>query len=263
MTDFTGKIVLITGVAGGIGGGLIDYFAGAGATLILLDRNGPGLETARDIWGKGRVKTALAVADYTKPETITPAVEAAVAEVGAVDILVNNAGGVTEGTLGKMTERDWRQDMDVNLNGPFQVTSLVLPGMKAKGKGAIVNIGTVNGLTTLGHPAYSAAKAGIISYTKSLAMEYGPFGIRANCVCPGTVRTPVWEERVRARPELFDALKKWYPLQRVAAPSDIAKAVGFLASDDADFITGAILPVDGGLMSGNRLMSAELTLEEF
>lgn len=260
--SFSGKTVLITGATGGIGRALVEHFIGAGARVVALDRDPTALESLRiALADKGEVVPATA--DYTAPETIRPAVEGAIAATGPIDVLVNNAGGVTAGTLGKMTDAFWCQDIDVNLNGPFRVTSTVIEGMKARGAGAIVNIGTVNGLTTLGHPAYSAAKAGLISYTKSLAVEYGPFGIRANCVCPGTVRTPVWEERVAAKPELFESLRKWYPLQRVAAPSDIARAVAFLASDDAAFITGAVLPVDGGLMAGNRVMSAELTLEEF
>ncbi|MEQ8699717.1 MAG: SDR family oxidoreductase, partial [Bauldia litoralis] len=110
---------------------------------------------------------------------------------------------------------------------------------------------------------YSAAKAGMISLTKALAMEYGRFGIRANIVCPGTVRTPIWEHRVEKSPEILTELGKWYPLGRVANPIDIARAVGFLASDDAAAITGVVLPVDCGLSAGNIVMTREITLEDF
>jgi NAD(P)-dependent dehydrogenase (short-subunit alcohol dehydrogenase family) len=135
--------------------------------------------------------------------------------------------------------------------------------MQAKGGGAIVNVGSVNGLSTFGDPAYSAAKAGMVSLTQSMAMEYGRYGIRVNIVCPGTVRTPIWQHRVDREPEILTKLGKWYPLGRVADPIDIAKAVGFLASDDAAAITGVVLPVDCGLTAGNIVMTRELTLEDF
>ena len=121
----------------------------------------------------------------------------------------------------------------------------------------------VNGLMSLGDPAYSAAKAGLISYTRAVAMEYGRFGIRANVVCPGTVRTPIWADRVEQNPQILGDLVKWYPLRRVADPVDIANAAAFLASDNAKSITGVVLPVDCGLSAGNIVMTRELTLEPF
>lgn len=124
-------------------------------------------------------------------------------------------------------------------------------------------IGSVNGLTSLGDPAYSVAKAAVISYARAIAMEYGPVGIRANVVCPGTVRTPIWQARVDANPQIFEDLRRWYPLGDVATPEDVADAVWFLASPQARMITGAVLPVDGGLMAGNKVMAAELTQHPF
>jgi NAD(P)-dependent dehydrogenase (short-subunit alcohol dehydrogenase family) len=135
--------------------------------------------------------------------------------------------------------------------------------MMAGSGGAIVNIGSVNGLSALGHPAYSAAKAGLENYTKALATEFGHHNIRANLVCPGTVRTPAWEARVRKNPQVFERLRKWYPLGRVAEPIDVARAVAFLASDAAGFINGTTLVVDGGLTAGNSVLASELTLEDF
>jgi NAD(P)-dependent dehydrogenase (short-subunit alcohol dehydrogenase family) len=133
--------------------------------------------------------------------------------------------------------------------------------MKRRRSGAIVIVGSVNGLATFGNPAYSAAKAALISLTRSMAVEYGPFGIRANIVCPGTVRTPAWTRRIARKPDVLDNLQKWYPLGRVAEPVDVARVIAFLASDDAAFVSGAVLPVDGGLMAGNRIMTSEITLE--
>jgi NAD(P)-dependent dehydrogenase (short-subunit alcohol dehydrogenase family) len=131
------------------------------------------------------------------------------------------------------------------------------------GGGSIVNIGSVNGLGALGDPAYSAAKAGMISLTRSLALEYGRFGVRANIVLPGTVRTPLWERRAKKDPKVLARLARWYPLGRIVEPEDVARAVGFLASDAASAITGAALPVDCGLSAGNIVMARELTLEDF
>jgi NAD(P)-dependent dehydrogenase (short-subunit alcohol dehydrogenase family) len=150
-----------------------------------------------------------------------------------------------------------------NLNGAYHCVAAALDGLKASGRGAIVNIGSVNGLASLGDPAYSAAKAGLISFTRSLAVEYGRYGIRANIICPGTVRTPIWEHRIARKPAILAGLTRWYPLGRIAEPKDIAKAAAFLASDDAAAITGAMLPVDCGLSAGNIVMSRELTLEDF
>jgi NAD(P)-dependent dehydrogenase (short-subunit alcohol dehydrogenase family) len=130
--------------------------------------------------------------------------------------------------------------------------------MIALGGGAIVNIASVNGLTGLGEEAYSAAKAGVINLTQNMALKYGRHGVRVNVICPGTIRTPIWEPILQKDPAVFERLARWYPLGRVGAPEDVAKAALFLASDDAAWITGATLVVDGGLMAGNFRMGQEL-----
>ena len=265
MTRFADRTVLVTGALGGIGRAIVDLFAQAGATLILSDRDAAALDARVATLAEAGTKAAAAPADLRDAGAIRAAIEAAVARTGPVDIAVNNAGGGNGGgTLASTTAESWAGDVALNLNGAYHVVAAVIDGMKDRRRGSIVNISSVNALQTLGHPAYSAAKAGLISYTRALAVEYGPFGIRANVICPGTVRTPIWQARVDKKPEIFESLRKWYPLQRVAEPSDIAKAVAFLASDElAGFITGAMLPVDGGLTAGNRMMAEELTLEDF
>lgn len=184
-------------------------------------------------------------------------------DFGDVDILVNNAGFSDHPTIEKTTPSEWAFDINGNLNGAYNCTHTVLPGMKKKGKAAIVTIGSVNGLSALGDPAYSAAKAALISMTKAIAMENGRYGIRANIVLPGTVRTPIWNARAAKDTQVLKTLMRWYPLARIAEPSDVANAVAFLASDAAAAITGIELPVDCGLTAGNIVMSRELTLENF
>ena len=156
----------------------------------------------------------------------------------------------------------WRHEIKLNLDSAYFCAQAVIPGMVSRHSGVIINIGSVNGLSALGDPAYSAGKAAMISLTRSLAQEYGPYGVRANIVLPGTIRTPVWERRAAKDPKVLETLRRWYPLGRIVEPVDIARAVGFLASDAASAITGVALPVDCGLMSGNIVMRQELTLED-
>lgn len=260
--DFTGKVIAITGAAGGIGQALCRHFGGEGAAVAALDRSEAVVELIQTLAGEG-IKAEASVVDITDVEGIAAAFAAIEKSLGPVDVLVNNAGFSHKSNLEQTTPETWKADVDGNLNGAFYCAHAVLPSMKERRGGAIVNIGSVNGLSTFGDPAYSAGKAGMISMTKALAMEYGRFGIRANIVCPGTVRTPIWEHRVARNPEILTQLGKWYPLGRVVDPIDIARAVGFLASDAAAAITGAVLPVDCGLTAGNIVMTRELTLEEF
>ncbi len=261
MSDFGNRTVLITGAAGGIGQVLCRVFGGRGAAIAALDRSDAVTALPDDLGSD--IKAAAAVADIGDAGQVEAAINQLRAALGPIDILINNAGASEHRSLEKTTPDTWREDINTNLNGAQNCTHFVLPDLKAHGRGAIVNIGSVNGLSTYGDPAYSAAKAGLISYTRALAMEYGRFGIRANIVCPGTVRTPVWEGRVAREPAIFETLLKWYPLQRVADPVDVAKAAAFLASDDAAAISGVVLPVDCGLSAGNIVMTRELTLEPF
>ena len=254
--------VLITGACGGIGRVLCQRFIAAGDFVYAQDINHEQLtELVAEFSTSARVCAAV-VADLTDASSFNSALAKVVAQHGTVDVLVANAGAAQALTLKSTTEDSWRQDMDLNLNGTFHSVEAVRAAMQAKGKGNIVIIGSVNGLSSFGHPAYSVAKAGLISYTKALAMEFGKFGIRANIVCPGTVKTQAWQARVDKNPQVFEELKKWYPLGDFATPNDIADAVLFLASDAARVITGVVLPVDGGLMAGNRVFAAELTQDD-
>ncbi len=208
-------------------------------------------------------KTASAVADVGDSDAVAAAFEDLAVRLGPIDILVNNAGFSEHPTFADTDPAAWRQDVNGNLNGAYYCAHAVAPAMQAKASGSIIAVGSVNGLSALGDPAYSAAKAGMISLTRSLALEYGRFGIRANIVLPGTVRTPLWERRAAHDPQVLARLVRWYPLGRIVDPIDVANAVGFLASDAAAAITGAALPVDCGLSAGNIVMARELTLQDF
>ena len=256
MFDFAGKVVLVTGAAGGIGQGLCEAFLAWGATVLAFDRDAQALE-------RMDARLHKATPDLTDLAAVKAAVEAVTATTGPVDILVNNAGAAAATALSNLTPEHWAHDLAINLTAAYHCVESTKEAMFARGSGVIINIGTVNAMLAIGHPAYSAAKAGLVSYTKALAVEYGPRGIRANLVAPGTVKTQAWAARAEKKPEVFEDLKKWYPLRDFADPRDIANAVAFLASDLGRMITGVVLPVDAGLTAGNPVLASELTLEAF
>ncbi|CAG4890400.1 SDR family oxidoreductase [Paraburkholderia saeva] len=255
------RVVLVTGACGGIGRVLCKRFVEQGDTVLALDIEATALAALATELGAAQV-TPVAV-DIGDAAAVNDAVAKAVAVRGPVDVVVANAGAAEGLTLAKTDAASWQRDVHLNLNGTYHTVEAVRASMIERESGVLVLIGSVNGMASLGHPAYSAAKAGLISYTKALALELGRHGIRANIVCPGTVKTQAWQARVDKNPQVFEALKKWYPLRDFATPDDIADAVLFLASPAARVITGVALPVDGGLMAGNRMMAEELTLEQF
>ncbi|MBV8628570.1 MAG: SDR family oxidoreductase [Paraburkholderia sp.] len=254
------RVVLVTGACGGIGRVLCKRFVEQGDTVLALDIDATALVALTAELGASHV-SPVAV-DIGDAAAVRDAVAQAVVQRGPVDVVVANAGAADGLTLATTDAASWQRDVHLNLNGTYHTVEAVRASMIARQQGVLVLIGSVNGMTSLGHPAYSAAKAGLISYTKALALELGRYGIRANIVCPGTVKTQAWQARVDKNPQVFEALRKWYPLRDFATPDDIADAVLFLASPMARVITGVALPVDGGLMAGNRLMAEELTLEQ-
>jgi len=260
--SFAGKVVAVTGANGGIGQALCRHFGKAGASIAAFDRLEAVTSFASVLAGDG-IKSEAAVIDIADADAVARGFKKVAGSLGPVDILVNNAGFSGVPTLKVTSPADWARLVAGNLDGAYYCAHAVLPAMQERRGGVIINIGSVNGLSALGDPAYSAGKAGMISLTQALALEYGRYGIRANIVCPGTVRTPIWEERMKRNPEVLSRLRRWYPLGRVVDPVDIANAVGFLASDAAAAITGVVLPVDCGLTAGNIVMARELTLEEF
>jgi NAD(P)-dependent dehydrogenase (short-subunit alcohol dehydrogenase family) len=260
--SFAGKTVAITGAAGGIGQALCRHFGGEGAKIFAIDLN-PAVEDFAARLGKDGIAAEAAICDVGNAGAVEEAFARLGARNDAVDVLINNAGFSKHPTFGRTDPGSWREDVNGNLNGAYNCAYAVLPGMCARRAGAIVNVGSVNGLGALGDPAYSAAKAGMISLTRSLALEYGRYGVRVNIVLPGTVRTPLWDERAGKNSTVLAKLARWYPLGRIVEPADVAYAIEFLASDRAAAITGAALPVDCGLSAGNIVMARELTLEDF
>ena len=263
--NMTKNIVVISGAAGGIGGALCRKYIEQGLTVAALDRDEKGLKRLKkELFDEIGADIIPVLRDLSDGAAIREAVDQIEADHGPITMLVNNAAFITEtGNLKRMTPEKWESEISVNLNGVYNLAAPILDYMLQRGEGVITTIASVNGLAAMGHPAYSASKAGLISHMQAVAIEYGPHGIRANCVLPGTVSTPAWQERMKIEPDVFEILKKWYPLGKVATPEDVAEAAWFLSSPAARVITGTCLRVDGGLMAGNRLMAAELTQEDF
>lgn len=255
---FEGRVAIVTGSGSGIGAVMVRMFAEEGASVAVVDWNADAAEqSAAAIRERGERAQAV-TADVSNPDEVEALFDQVLERFGQVDVLVNNAA-IAEGDDVLLTDPEvWNHDVAVVLRGPFLCTRAALPHMIDAGGGSIVNIASVNGLTALGNEAYSAAKAGVINFTKSVAMRYGRQGVRANAVAPGTIRTPIWNERVERDPKVFERLVKWYPLGRIGEPEDVAKAALFLASDDAGWVSGETLRVDGGLLAGNEVMTREL-----
>ncbi|MGN9846495.1 SDR family NAD(P)-dependent oxidoreductase [Nonomuraea sp. H19] len=246
-----GRVALITGGGAGIGRAVADRLARAGAAVAILDRDVDGTTAAaRSVTADGGRALGLAC-DVTDRAAVEAAVAETVDTLGRLDVLVNNAGVSRETHFEDLTQDDWNAQVGPTLWGAVVCTQVALPHLLAARGGAIVNIGSVNGATGLGHEAYSAAKAGLINLTQNLAVRYGSRGLRVNLLAVGTVRTPAWDERVALDPELLERLAGYYPLARIGEPEDVAAACLFLASDEAAWITGATLAVDGGLLAGN------------
>jgi NAD(P)-dependent dehydrogenase (short-subunit alcohol dehydrogenase family) len=252
------RVALVTGAGSGIGQAIAEHFAEEGAQVVVADRYAARAEaTVVKITGAGGTAAPVTV-DVAEAGAVEAMAARAEALYGRVDLLVNNAAIAEGDDILTFDETIWNRNLDVVLKSVYLCSRALLPGMVARRRGAIINIASVNGLTGLGEEAYSAAKAGVINLTKNMALKYGRYGVRVNVICPGTVRTPIWEPILEKDPAVFDRLARWYPLGRVGKPEDIAKAALFLASDDAAWITGTTLAVDGGLMAGNFRMGQEL-----
>ena len=249
-----GKSALITGAASGIGRKTAQRFAEEGAAVVCVDLDGAGAaRVAHAIGGKGG--TALSVpADLTDADEVRGMADEALSARGAIDILVNNAGVSILGGVAELTEAAWQREIDTNLASVYRVSKALWPHFVAAGGGAILSTASIAGATAVTQgAAYVASKAGLIMLTRCMALDGADSGIRANCICPGWVDTPLFDGFLAQQPEPETARERAArrtPLGRIGTPRDIADGFVYLASDEASWITGTALVIDGGLTAG-------------
>ncbi|WP_243077778.1 SDR family oxidoreductase [Pantoea sp. MQR6] len=248
MSRFTGKVVVITGAGSGIGEAAAKRFADEGASVVLVGRTENKLETTLASLSKG--DHLVVPCDVSEAEQVKSLAESVQDKYGRVDVLVNNAGVVVQGRIHEIELDDWKKLMKVDLDGVFHCVHYFVPAL-LKTKGNIVNISSVSGLGgDWGMSVYNAAKGAVTNFTRSLAMDYGADNVRVNAICPGFTLTDLTED-MKDDQELLNKFYDRIPLRRAGEPEDIASAIAFIASDDARYITGVNLPVDGGITASN------------
>jgi 3-oxoacyl-[acyl-carrier protein] reductase len=240
-----GRVALVTGAGQGIGRATAECLADAGARIVIADVDGAAAQTTADSINATRPDTALGLAvDVRSEADAHAAASAAVARWGSLDVVVNNAGITRDATLRRMTVEAWQSVFEVNLLGMMLVTQAAAAVMREQGSGSIVNISSISGKVGLvGQTNYSAAKAGVVGFTKAAAKELAHRGVRVNAVQPGLVDTPMTSG---LRDDILQQKLAEIPLGRAADPSEIANVVLFLASDLSSYMTGAVLEVTGG-----------------
>ena len=243
-----GRVAMVTGAGRGIGEAIVRRLAAEGAAVAVCDLDGESAAgTAQSIAAGGGRALGLAM-DVTDSAAVRGAVARIIAELGPIDILVNNAGWDRAEPFVQSTEETWDKVIAINLKGPIICARAVLDGMIERGRGAIISIGSDAGrVGSSGEAVYSAAKGGVIAFTKSTAREMARHQVNANCVCPGPTDTALFASMGGDNPKLREALTKAIPFRRLAQPSDLANVVAFFASDEANFITGQTVSVSGGL----------------
>jgi 3-oxoacyl-[acyl-carrier protein] reductase len=245
MQRFSGKVAFITGGARGIGRATAEAFSAEGARVIVADVDADAAEATARALGGGAIGLGLDVAD---PGSVKTVVATALSRAERIDVLVNNAGITRDATLLKTSDEAWDSVIAVNLSGTFYMTREVAPHMVARGSGAIVNASSVVGVYgNFGQSNYVATKSGVIGMTRVWARELGRKGVRVNCIAPGFIATDM---TAKMPEDVLEGMKRKTPLGRLGAPEDVARAYVFLASDDASFINGQVLGVDGGLVAG-------------
>jgi 3-oxoacyl-[acyl-carrier protein] reductase len=255
------EVTIITGAGSGIGEATAHRFAEEGATVVVADVDvDGGRETVESIAADGGDAMFLET-DVSAESQVTDMVAETIDRYGEIDVLVNNAGGVfgSDGRPHEVAEADWTRNVDINLKGQFLCAREVLPAMVDGGGGSLVHVSSVNGLYGMWLTSYSAAKGGIIPFSRLIATQYGRYGIRSNAICPGEIRTPALEY-LEWGDEVVDAVRDQFPLGRFGDPREVAHVALFLASAEASYVTGTEVVVDGGMTCGpdqtlERIMS--------
>jgi NAD(P)-dependent dehydrogenase (short-subunit alcohol dehydrogenase family) len=248
------KIALVTGAGSGIGAAIAELFAKAGARVYVTDRaEGSGRETVQRIAETGG-RAEFAQLDIREPSECTAVAERVLADSGRLDILVNNAGIGHVGTMATTSVSDLDHVHEVNVRGTFLVTKAFVGGMLARRSGVIVNIASIAGLVAVrDRLAYTVTKHAIVGLTRAMALDHAKEGLRVNAICPGRVETPWVQERLKEYPDpakAYEEMCSTQPMGRMGKPEEIAAAALYLASDEAAFVTGAVLTPDGGWSAG-------------
>ncbi|MBM7578464.1 3-oxoacyl-[acyl-carrier protein] reductase [Jeotgalibacillus terrae] len=247
MMKLDGKTAIVTGASRGIGRSIAIELAKNGANVVVnySGNEEKAKETAREVESAG-TKALVFKADVSNADDVQAMLKETLSEFGSIDILVNNAGITKDNLLMRMKEDDWDQVMDINLKSVFLTTKAAARPMMKQRKGKIINVSSIVGVMgNAGQANYVASKAGVIGLTKTSAKELAARGINVNAVAPGFIETDMTGE---LPPDVQEAMKQMIPLDRFGKPEDIAKAVVFLASDDADYITGQTIHIDGGMV---------------
>jgi NAD(P)-dependent dehydrogenase (short-subunit alcohol dehydrogenase family) len=250
MNRLEGRIALVTGAGSGIGRATARLFAAEGAYVYVTDVNGAAAETVAGEIVKSGAGAQAITADVSRGQDVTAMFRAVEKAHGRLDVLVNNAGLNVRGDFRHLSDADWVKIREVNLDGVVRVARDGFAPLQASGRGSLINVASImahRGLRQLS--AYSATKGAITALTRGLAVEYAPYNIRVNAICPGFVSTAL-TERALKNPGIAKALLESTPLRRFGEAEEIAKAALFLAGDDASYVTGAELAVDGGMSAG-------------
>jgi 3-oxoacyl-[acyl-carrier protein] reductase len=242
-----GRVALVTGAGSGIGEATARRFAAEGAVVVVNDVDGDRARAVATAIEKEGGKAVAVPANVTRRDEVERMVAGIVAEHGRLDVLINNAGINRDAMSHKMTEEQWDQVLTVNLKGTFLCAQAALPRMRERGWGRVVNTSSIGSLGNIGQANYSASKAGVIGLTKTLALEYAKYGVTVNCVAPGAVMTPML---AGVPDQIREKITAQIPVGRIAEPREIAAVHAFLASDEAAFITGQVVFVDGGMSVG-------------
>ena len=255
MERLHGKVALITGAASGIGAACALRFAREGAAIGGLDITAPSDEAWSGVRAAAR-RAELATADVRDEVQVAAAVGDLAQRLGQIDVLVNAAGVSGVGAVDSLAAAEWDRVLDINLKGTFLVSKHVLQHMIARRSGSIINLASVEGLEGMQQQAaYNASKGGVVLLTRNMAIDYGGMGIRVNCLCPGLIETPMTAMlRTEELKPVLDKFRAMHMLRRSGKPEEVAAAALFLASDDASFVTGHALAVDGGFSAGRRLI---------